>query len=102
MTTTTIEIPRIDLARLIQSYNKDHFFSVKFIKRTTNEERQMNCRKNVSAFVKGVGLAYDPIEKGLCGVWDAGVPEGGASAYRMIALEGLIEAKIDGIHYVAI
>ena len=95
------QIQRRQLGLLIQSYNGDHFFSVKFIKRTTGETRDMVCRKGVSKYTKGGELKYDPIEKGLVGVWEANNPTPD-KAYRMIPLEGLIEAKIDGNHYVAI
>lgn len=93
-------ISRADLGRLIQSYNGSHFFSVEFIKKTTGENRKMTCRKGVVSYTTGAGLKYDPIEKGLVPVWDAQIPEGGANAYRMISLSGLLGASIDGVDYV--
>jgi len=77
-------------------------FTVKFIKRTTGEERVMNCRRGVSKGVKGVGLGFDPDEKGLLVVWDMQKLEEGATekgAFRMINLEDLRELKMQGKRY---
>lgn len=65
-------------------------FSVKFIKKD-GSERKMNCRLNVKKGVKGVGMAYDPIEKGLLPVFD--MEKGG---FRMINLNTILELKIKG------
>jgi len=65
-------------------------FSVKFIKKD-GSERKMNCRLNVKKGVKGVGMAYDPIEKGLLPVYD--MEKGG---FRMINLNTILELKIKG------
>lgn len=47
-----------------------HFFTAVFIKRTNGHIRQMHCRFGVKKNVKGVGLRYDPVEKGTLIVWD--------------------------------
>jgi hypothetical protein len=74
---------------------KGVFFTVIFTKRTTGEKREMTCRGGVSAYVKGVGLRFDPVKKGLVSVWEASKEEGvsKAGAYRFIALEGLQEIR---------
>lgn len=75
----------------IKSYNKGHFFSVHFIKRTNNEYRKMVCRKGVKKFVKGIGAGYNFSEKLLVSVWDTHKKE-----YRVINLETIKYLKIDG------
>ena len=67
------------------------WFKVKFIKRTTGEEREMTCRRGVKKHTKGVGLAYDPIKKNLVPVWVANEGKDGADAYRMINVETIKE-----------
>jgi len=49
----------------------------------------MLCRLNVKKGVNGVGMAYDPIEKGLIPVWDLQ-----ANAFRMINLKTVTELRI--------
>ena len=68
------------------------FFSVKFVKRTTGELREMVCRTGVKKGVKGVGLPFNPKEKDLLVVWDVR-----KRAFRMVSLEGVKELKIRGV-----
>jgi hypothetical protein len=82
-------------AQMISEYNDDQFFSVKFIKRTNNEVRDMVCRKGVKKYVTGGTLGYVPSTKNLVGVWDSTVADP-AKAYRMINLDGLISFKMKG------
>ena len=44
-------------------------FSVEFIKKD-GERRVMVCRRGVSKGVKGVGMSFDPKERGLFSVYD--------------------------------
>ena len=70
------------------------FFSVVFVKRTTNEERHMLCRKGVKKYLAGGTLKYNPAEKNLLMVFDIRI-----SQYRSINLEGLLTLKIGGVIY---
>ena len=76
-------------------------FTVKFVKRTTGEERVMNCRRGVKKGVKGIGLGFDPDEKGLLVVWDMQKIDthGEKGAFRMLNLEDLLELKMQGKTY---
>lgn len=93
--TTTTQVTQQELARIVMQYQGNHIFSAKFIKRTTGEERIMVCRKKVQIGLTGRGLNYNPTSKGLMGIWDVA-----KKGYRMISLDGLLEAQIDGFKYV--
>ncbi len=67
------------------------FFSVKFLKRTTGELREMTCRQGVKVHLKGGPPAYDYNAKSLLPVWDTV-----AAGYRSIPTEGLTAVKIAG------
>ena len=69
-------------------------FHIVFIKRTNGEVRHMNCRLGVSKGVTGVGMAYDPIKKGLLTVYDTD-----KQAYRSVPLDGVAYAKVRGVLY---
>lgn len=69
-------------------------FSVDFIKRTTGEERKMNCRRGVSKGVKGVGLAFDPGPKALLPVYDLQ-----AEGHRFVSLDSLQALRLAGTSY---
>ena len=59
----------------------------------------MNCRQGVRKYTTGGTLKYTPSEKRLVGVWDRNI-EDPTKAYRMIPLDGLLEATISGQKYV--
>jgi len=63
-------------------------FSVTFTKKD-GTVRTMVARLNVKKGVKGTGMAYNPIEKGLLPVWDMQ-----KNAFRMINLKTVTELKI--------
>ena len=63
-------------------------FSCTFIKKD-GSVRKMLCRLNVKKGVNGVGMAYDPIEKGLIPVWDLQ-----ANAFRIINMNTITSLKI--------
>ena len=90
-----MQLTNKELAQLLSNLQTNHIFSVTFIKRTTGEVRQMNCRKGVSKGVKGIGLSYDPKAHNLLGVFDMA-----NDGFRMLNLENLISAKIDGQEYI--
>ena len=60
---------------------KNTFFYVEFIKKD-GSLRKMKCRLNVKKGVKGTGMAYNPIEKGLLPVFDLD-----KKGFRMIQLK---------------
>jgi hypothetical protein len=94
-------ITKQQAAKMIADYDENNFFSVKFIKRTNNEVRTMVCRKGVKKFTKGGTLSFSPKEKNLVCVWDTQV-EDQTKAYRMIALENILEVKIGGFEYTVV
>ena len=73
----------------IQTANNT-IFSVEFIKKD-GSVRTMTARLNVKKGVKGTGMAYDPIEKGLLPVWDMQ-----KNAFRMINLKAVTKLQIKG------
>ncbi len=99
-------------AQKIKEYDENKLFSVKFIKRTTGEVRDILCRKGVSLGVTGRGAKYDPDDKNLCCVFDVqkfnadmqGQPESkrediAKTCYRNINLESIISLKLAGVEY---
>ncbi len=67
-------------------------FGVKFIKKN-GTERIMSCRLGVHKYITGTGLSYNPLLKGLIGVFDMN------SSYRMVNLRTLQEVSFNGIRY---
>ena len=68
-------------------------FSVEFFKKN-GELRKMNARFNVQKGLKGTGLGYDPLEKGLMPVYDMQ-----AKGYRMVTIDNITRLKVNGITY---
>lgn len=72
---------QLEIEKVIQEIRnraEDTFFSVHFIKKN-GELRKMVCRLGVKKGVKGVGMSYNPTEKGLLCVYDVA-----KRAFRMI------------------
>ena len=65
-------------------------FSVEFIKKD-GSVRTMTARLHVKKGVKGTGMAYNPIEKGLLPVWDMQ-----KNGFRMINLKTVTKLQIKG------
>ena len=65
-------------------------FSVEFIKKD-GSVRTMTARLHVKKGVKGTGMAYNPIEKGLIPVWDMQ-----KNGFRMINLKTVTKLQIKG------
>ena len=65
-------------------------FSVEFIKKD-GTVRTMVARLHVKKGVKGTGMAYNPIEKGLIHVWDMQ-----KNGFRMINLKTVTKLQIKG------
>lgn len=66
-------------------------FSIKFVKRSTGEERKMVCRTGVKSALKGGEPSYDAGEKGLITVFDMQ-----KNGYRSIPKEGIKQILISG------
>lgn len=66
-------------------------FSVRFSKRTTGEERTMNCRRGVHSYLRGGEQRYNPDEKGLMVVFDMH-----RKSYRSIPIDNLTHIKVNG------
>jgi len=79
--------------KLIQELNSGKIFTAKFIKKD-GSLRTMNCRMNVKKHTKGVGLSFNPFEKGLLPVFDLQ-----KEAYRFINLNTLQSVKFGGEEY---
>ena len=65
-------------------------FSVEFYKKD-GSVRTMTARLHVKKGVKGTGMAYNPIEKGLLPVWDMQ-----KNGFRMIKLKTVTKLQIKG------
>lgn len=68
-------------------------FSATFVKKD-GEVRTMNCRRKVTKGVTGKGMKFKPSDKNLLVVYDMH-----KQGFRMINLETLIEAKVNGLTY---
>jgi hypothetical protein len=68
---------------------KGKIFSVLFVKKD-GTLRKMVCRTGVTKHLKGGELPYDPIEKGLLGVFDMAKQE-----YRMINLRTIQSISLE-------
>jgi hypothetical protein len=73
---------------------KGRVFTVLFTKRTTGQDRLMNCRLGVKKFLTGKGLRFDPNERALLPVWDMQ-----KRAYRMISMDAVKMVKANGLTY---
>ena len=73
---------------------KGEFFTVTFLKRSTGEERIMNCRKNVKKYLAGGERSYEFEEKNLIPVFDVQ-----KMGYRCIPIENILKIKADGEEY---
>lgn len=87
-----------------------YFFSVHFIKRTTGELREMNCRFGVKSRLRGGQAAYNAKEKNLLCVFDPRAEnkkepklEDGTyprtGDYRSIAVENLTYFRAHGVAF---
>lgn len=82
----------MDRQAILDLVGDGKIFTAVFTKKD-GSERVMNCRTNVSKYVKGVGLAFNPKEKDLLSVYDLQ-----AKGYRFIPTdERLLELHFDGI-----
>ncbi len=78
------------ITKFLKATNNGMIFSATFEKKD-GTIRTINCRRNVSKGVKGVGYSFDPMSKGLLSVYDMQ-----SKGFRFINLETLVEAKVNG------
>jgi hypothetical protein len=71
----------------------DKIFTVTFVKKD-GTQRVMNARRGVKKGVKGVGMAYNPTEKGLITVYDMQ-----KQAFRMVNSNTIIKIVAEGTTY---
>lgn len=97
---------KINWDQINESASRGQFFKVKFIKRTTGEERVMICRTRVKKHLAGTGLRYSPKGKNLLSVWDVekyhemrsngfSEEEAGHKSYRQIPVDNIIEISLN-------
>lgn len=77
---------------LMEAGKRGKFFTVRFIKRTTGEERVMNCRLGVTKHLRGGSKAYSDEEHRLVTVFDIK-----SEGYRCIPLESILEVNGNAI-----
>ena len=82
--------PQTKEEQLINNTSDGKIFSATFVKKD-GTLRTMNCRRGVSKGVSGKGMSFDPLSKGLLTVFDMQ-----KKSFRMINLNTLIEAKVNG------
>lgn len=85
-------VNRIEAIDLIRN-TSGKVFSVIFEKKD-GTDRKMNCRLGVKKNLKGTGMKYDPISKGLITVYDMH-----KKGYRMINIETLRAIQVNGSVY---
>lgn len=88
--TWILTAPQTKEEQLINNTSNGKIFSATFIKKD-GTLRTINCRRGVSKGVKGVGMSFDPLSRGLLTVFDMQ-----KKGFRMINLDTLIEAKVNG------
>jgi len=71
------------------------FYSVTFVKRTTNSLRRMICRNKVQKHLAGGERKYNPVNHDLIATYSMD-----SKGYRTIAIEGIKSAVIDRVTYV--
>lgn len=78
--------------------------SVRFVKRTNGEVRNMLARTSVKKGVKGVGLKFSPKNKNLMGVYDFQKVREGADpwkCYRFVPVDAVLSMRVRGKTYTA-
>lgn len=88
-----IQVGRNEVPRIVADCGH-RFFTVRFVKRTTGEERTMNCRRMVRKHLRGGESAYNFDERKLVSVFD--VQRGG---YRCFPIDGVRELRAHGKRY---
>lgn len=86
-------MPTCTVKQAVKFVEESHgvIFAIKFIKRTTGELREMNCRTDVTSKLKGGEANYDREEYKLLLVYDMQKQD-----YRTVPIEGITEIKMGG------
>lgn len=73
------------------------FFRLVFFKKD-GSRREGTFRTGVAKYVTGVGMAYNPSDKGLMSLWETQNKEGAkqAEAYRCVNLLSVVSVTING------
>jgi hypothetical protein len=79
----------INTAHSLIEQNKGQIFSVEFFKKD-GTLRKMRARLGVKKGLKGVGLRFDPLAKGLLPVYDMD-----KKGYRMVTIRNIQQLKIN-------
>jgi hypothetical protein len=90
-----IEISQAEAQKMVKDYHGRQYFGVVFVKRTNHKDRTMNCRKGVAKGVRGGGLAFNPVDKGLVSVHDRNIGQ-----YRFVSLDTIKRVSMRGKRYI--
>ncbi len=103
---------KLTLKEFIENTSNGQTFTVEFVKRGDGTLRVMNARRGVKKGVKGVGMAYNPADYSLLGVYDMQKMDPNAEhnkgksaddmekgAFRMVNLEQLVALRMGGKRY---
>ena len=82
------------ICRLLDQASNGKIFFVEFTKKD-GSTRRMTARRGVSKGVKGTGMAYRPLSKGMLTVFDMD-----KGAFRLINLTRLKRFSVNGQKYV--
>ncbi len=89
--------PNYDNIRAAIDKIGNKLFSVKFIKRSTGELREMVARRKVTKHLKGGQLNYNPKEHNLLTVFEfKTVGSEKPAGYKCIPVENIKEIKLNG------
>lgn len=90
--------------RLLQEAGST-IISLKFIKRTTGEERELVGMLKVSKYVNGKGKSFKDEDQNLQTIFDVNIakelPENQRNrAYRSFGVESVIWMRVNGVEYI--
>lgn len=93
-----LSTPVKEKVRKVIDATNGRFFRVVFTKRTSGEERTMDCRTGVSKFTNGKGMKFKPKDHDLISVWDSRAwdPENKDTGYRFINIRTVKEIRSAG------
>ena len=86
----------LNLRNLRNLVSDGAIFSVRFIKRSTGEVRNMTCRLGVKKHLKGGNRAYDPKQHNLLAVFDMA-----KKGYRSIPVDAIQALTVNGQTFTA-
>ena len=84
----------VSKARELMEKSNGQFFTVRFIKKTDGEYREMNARLGVTVGVNGNGRNFEPKDYDLLGVYDMQ-----KHGHRMVNLRSVVGLSINGKDY---